>query len=118
MKEMTIEVFGKEYQAKTSSFKKKLETELNFYVAWNTDEIPFPEDLEPGKAVEEIFLALQEALVEENKLEEDWVFFLEPTSSTSYFLTGLKKEQLPPEVAANPIRYWYDHTDDVWRTHY
>ena len=118
MKELKIVVFGQQFQAKTSSFKKKLDTQLNFQVAWNADEIPFPEDLESGKAVEEIFLALQHALVEENKLEEDWVFFPEPNSSTSYFLTGLKKEQLPPEVVANPVRYWYNHTDDVWRTHY
>ena len=118
MKELKIEVFGQEYRAKTSSFRKKLDKLINFHVAWNTDEIEIPDDLESGKAVEEIFLALQEALVEENKVGEDWVFFPEPTSSTSYFLTGLKKDQLPPEVAANPIRYWYDHTDDVWRTHY
>ena len=119
MKELKIEVFGQEYRAKTSSFRKKLDTQLNFHVAWNTDEILLPDDMESGKAVEEIFLALQEALVGEYNLkEEDWVFFPEPNESSRYFLTGLKKEQLPPEVAANPIRYWYDHTDDVWRTHY
>ena len=118
MKEMTIEVFGKEYQAKTSTFKKKHDTELHFYVAWNADEIPFPEDLESGKAVEEIFLALQDALIEEYKLNQDWLFFPEPPYSKRYFVTGVPKHQLPPEVLANPVRYWYDHTDDVWRTHY
>ena len=119
MKSANFNILEQEIKIKTSSFKKKLNgTELLFLVAWNTDEILLPEDLESGKAVEEIFLALQEALVEENKLEEDWVFFPEPNESSRYFLTGLKKEQLPPEVLANPVRYWYDQTDDVWRTHY
>ena len=118
MKEMTIEVFGKEYQAKTSSFKKKLNDNLiNFLVAWNTDEILLPDDLESGKAIESIFLALQDALVNEYGLE-DWLFFPEPPESNRYFVTGVYKHQLPPEVLANPVRYWYDHTDDVWRTHY
>ena len=119
MKSANFNILEQEIKIKTSSFKKKHDTQLiNFQVAWNTDEILLPEDLESGKAVEEIFLALQEALVEENKLEEDWVFFPEPNESSRYFLTGLKKEQLPPEVLANPVRYWYDQTDDVWRTHY
>ena len=112
MKEI-VEVFGQETRL-------KITTELGFYIAWNTDEIPFPEnDLESGKAVEEIFLAIQEALVEEYELnKEDWLFFPEPNESSSYFLTAAKKDQLPPEVAANPLRYWYDHTNKVWRTHY
>ena len=119
MKLANFNILEQEIKIKTSSFKKKLETEWNFYVAWNADEVFLPEDLESGKAVEEIFLALQEALVNEYNLkEEDWVFFPEPNESSRYFLTGLNKDELPPEVAANPIRYWYDHTDDVWRTHY
>ena len=119
MKELTIEVFGLKYQAKTSSFKKKHDTQLiNFQVAWNADEILLPDDLESGKAIQEIFLALQEALVGEYNLKEDWLFFPEPNESSRYFLTGVRKEQLPLPVAENPIRYWYDHTDDVWRTHY
>ena len=120
MKTATITILEQEIKIKTSSFKKKHDTQLiNFQVAWNTDEILLPDDLESGKAVEEIFMALQEALVGEYNLkEEDWLFFPEPPYSNRYFVTGVCKHQLPPEVAANPIRYWYDHTDDVWRTHY
>ena len=119
MKTATITILEQETRVTTSSFKKKLETELNFYVAWNADEVFLPEDLESGKAVEEIFMALQDALIEEYKLnQEDWLFFPEPPYSKRYFVTGVPKHQLPPEVLANPVRYWYDHTDDVWRTHY
>ena len=118
MKTATITILEQEIKVTTSSFKKKLnDTELNFYVAWNTDEILLPDDLESGKAIESIFLALQDALVNEYGLE-DWLFFPEPPESNRYFVTGVSKHQLPPEVAANPIRYWYDHTDNVWRTHY
>ena len=122
MKSANFNILEQEIQVKTSSFKKKNGTngtELLFLVAWNADEVFLPEDLESGKAVEEIFMALQDALVGEyNIKEEDWLFFPEPPESNRYFVTGVCKHQLPPEVLANPVRYWYDHTDDVWRTHY
>ena len=118
MKSANFNILEQEIKIKTSSFKKKLNgTELLFLVAWNTDEVFLPDDLESGKAVEEIFLALQHALIEEYKLK-DWLFFPEPPYSKRYFVTGVCKHQLPPEVLANPVRYWYDHTDDLWRTHY
>ena len=88
----------------------------NFYTVETMGKIILPDDLETGKAIEEVFTSLKEALIKEHNLvEEEYIFFPEPSLEIGYFLSAINKMLLPPEVAAYPESYWYDHSDEVWR---
>lgn len=106
-----IEVFGQEIEVNFNSVK-------DFFTAETMDEILLPEDLEPGKAIQEIFLALQESLCKMFDLlpKEEYVFFLDPYNS--YYVSGIWREYLPPEVAKNPERWWPSHTANEWKKVY
>ena len=78
------------------------------------ETVSFPDDLETGKATEEIFASLKEVLIKEYNLGEDWKFFPDPNTEIDFFLSGIDEQFLPPEVAAYPENFWYDHTDEVW----
>jgi len=87
----------------------------NFYTVETMEKIIFSPDLETGKAIEEVFTSLKEALIKQYGLGEDYLFFPEPDLEIGYFLSAINKKLLPPEVAAYPESYWFDHTDEVWR---
>jgi len=104
-----------------SIFEQEIEVNFNsvkdFFTAETMDEIHLPEDLESGKAVEQIFMALQDALCKMFKLpKEEYVFFLDPYNS--YYVSGIWREYLPPEVAANPLQWWPSHTANEWKKVY
>jgi len=107
MKTKTIEILGQNITVKLSRLGK-------FFTVEPTENIVIPEDIEGGKAAEEIFAAFKKALI-----DECWCswrigkrFFADPNN---FFLSAIDKQFLPPEVAAYPENYWYDHTDEVWR---
>ena len=86
----------------------------DFYCVETMETVCLPEDLEGGKVVEEIFASLKEVLIKEHNLGEDWKFFPDPNTEIDFFLSGIDEQFLPPEVAAYPENFWYDHTDEVW----
>jgi len=108
MRNIQAEILGQQIAVGLSPLR-------DFYTAWNKDEIVLPEDLETGKAIEEIYASLQEELIKEYSLGEDYVFFPDPPQGILYFVSATNKKHLPPEVAAYPGNYWYDHTREVWR---
>ena len=82
--------------------------------AWNKDEIRIPDDLETGKATEEIFSSLKKVLIKEYGLDEEYLFFPAPHLGVLYLLSAFKSDDLPPEVVERPENFWYDHNREEW----
>ena len=85
--------------------------------AWNKDEINIPDDLETGKAIEEVYTSLKEVLIKEYGLGEDYLFFPAPPLGfvgVLYSLSAVRTDHLPPEVAKRPDNFWYDRTQEEW----
>ncbi len=106
MRNIQAEILGQQIAVGLSPLR-------DFYTAWNKEEIILPEDLETGKAIEEVYASLKESLIKEYSLE-DYVFFPDPPQGILYFVSAIDKKHLPPEVARFPENFWYDHTDEVW----
>ena len=87
----------------------------DFQCVETMEKVVLPDDLEGGKAIEEIYASLQEVLIREVWTGEDWKFFPEPDIEIGFFLSAIDKKHLPPEIARFPENFWYDHTDEVWR---
>jgi len=81
--------------------------------AWNKDQIILPDDLEGGKAIEEVYTSLREVLIKEYSLGEDYLFFATPPDG-QYCVTAVRADHLPPEVAEYPENFWYNRTEDEW----
>ena len=61
----------------------------------------------------EVFQALQDALCKAFKLSrEECVFFNDPYI---YYVSGIKREYVPPEILKNPGGWWRSHTANEWK---
>lgn len=89
-------------------------TEGDFWIVETLERLEFPEDLEYGKTIQEVFSSLQEALQTHYKLREDVLYFPDPDAETNFFMCAISKEKAPEEVQKNPGNFWFSFVDNEW----
>lgn len=96
----------------TTIFEQQVECSLEQEVNCFTAEIfpinfQFPGDLEPGKAVSEVFSELKTQLRKNFHLSEEVLFFPDPHTDKGFFLVAMHPSFVPEKVKNLPSAWWY-----------